>query len=249
MAKKKEPVENPIRKLSDKAEETFIPTGIKALDDLIGGGVYRGRITEIWGQEGVGKTHLVSHLMANVSQDHTILFIDSEFALNKARVASLGAKVENIDFMADSRLERVCETLIAKVGHYDLIVLDSLAYLTPLSVDSQEVGENAIGLFARQIKHWVVKFRPRLGNSKTAFVAVNQYRKPFGMYAKAEPPGGTSWMHAVDVRLLLTANSGDKIERDGKRVGHQVHVEVKKSKVSPPFLKTKFEVYYEQDNT
>lgn len=230
--------------LHDKQDESFIPTGIKELDELIGGGIYRGRITEIWGQEGVGKTNLVSRMLAHVSQDHKVLFVDTEFALNKDRVRALGADPSNISYVADSRLERVSELLIEAVGKYDLIILDSLAYLTPMTMEENEVGSNAIGIFARLLKHWILKFRPRLGVSKTAFIAVNQYRKPIGLYAKAEPPGGTPWNHAVDVRLLLTKNESDKILEDKVRVGHWVNVEVKKSKVSQPYRSAKYKLEY-----
>ncbi|MBA3678762.1 hypothetical protein H0W80_01015 [Candidatus Saccharibacteria bacterium] len=230
--------------LDSKDKEQFIETGIPEVDAIIGGGVYRGRITEVWGQEGVGKTNMIIRMLAHVSKNHKVLFVDSEFALNKERVKELGADPKNISYIADSRLERVAELLIEAVGKYDLIILDSLAYLTPTSVDTATVGENAIGLFSRLIKHWVIKFRPRLGVSKTAFVAINQYRKPFGLYAKAEPVGGTSWHHAVDVRLHLTNNSSDKIMEGTQRVGHWVHVEVKKSKVSPPFVTTKYKLMY-----
>lgn len=242
--KKAELSEPKIEKLSAKLSESFIPTGVQEIDDMIGGGIPRGRITEVWGQEGVGKTYLMIKILAHLSKEHKILYIDSEFALNRNRVEELGGDIDNISYIADSRLERVCELTIDSVGKYEVIILDSLAYLTPTTVDSAEVGENAIGLFSRLIKHWVVKFRPRLGISKTAFVVINQYRKPFGMYAKAEPPGGTSWMHAVDVRLLLTTNSADKTMEGTKQTGHTVHVEVKKSKVSQPYIKTKFTVIY-----
>jgi recombination protein RecA len=134
--------------------------------------------------------------------------------------------------------------MIDSIGKYDLIVLDSLASLTPQTVANAEVGENAIGLYSRLIKHWVIKFRPRLGVSETAFVAVNQYRKPFGMYARAESPGGTSWHHATDVRLFLHGNSADKITKEGQQVGQWVQVEVKKSKVSQPHATTKFKLEY-----
>lgn len=247
MAKKKSE-EPEIMSLDKKAEEEFIPTGIPEVDAIIGGGVYRGRITEVWGQEGVGKTNMVTRMLASLSKDHKVLFVDSEFALNKDRVKELGANPKNISYVADARLERVAELLIDAVDKFDVIILDSLAYLTPITVDSAEVGENAIGLFSRLIKHWVVKFRPRLGVSKTAFIAINQYRKPFGMYAKAEAPGGTSWNHAVDVRLLLTNNSADKITEGTQRVGHWVHVEVKKSKVSSPFLTTKYKLFYKEES-
>jgi recombination protein RecA len=243
MAKKKteEPV---ISKLSDKKDEEFIPTGIAEVDEIIGGGVHRGRITEVWGQEGVGKTNFVTQMLANVSKEHKVLYVDTEFALNKDRVKALGADPDNIGYIADSRLERVAEALIEAVGKYDVIILDSLAYLTPTTVDTNEVGENSIGLFSRLIKHWVLKFRPRLGVSDTAFVAINQYRAPVGLYVKAEPPGGKAWLHAVDVRLYLTSNSADKIISSGVQTGHWVHVEVKKSKVSQPFVTTKYKLTY-----
>lgn len=241
---KEEPNEEPqIISLDQKLEERFIKTGVEAVDDLIGG-IPRGRITEVWGQEATGKTHLVSTILANVSKDHKVLYVDTEFALNRDRVKSLGAEIDNISYIADSRLERVAELLVDSVGKYDLIVLDSLAYLTPTTIDNAEVGENAIGLFARQIKHWVVKFRPRLGVSDTACIVVNQYRKPLGLYAKTESPGGASFHHAVDVRLFLTTNSADKITKAGVTVGHWVHIEVKKSKVSKPYIKTKFKLEY-----
>lgn len=233
-----------ITSLADKADEKFIPTGIKEIDEVLGGGIYRGRITELWGAEGVGKTHVVSKLMANLSKDHKVLFIDSEFALNKDRVVELGADPNNIRYIADSHLEKVCELMIAEVGNYDVIILDSLPYLTPLTVDTDEVGSTAIGLFARLIKHWIVKFRPRLGNSKTAFVAINQYRAAVGLYTKPEPPGGKTWHHAVDVRLYLTSNSNDKIMQGTQRTGHWVHVEVRKNKLGKPFQSTKFKLEY-----
>lgn len=232
-----------ITSLDKKRDEKFILSGIPELDALVGG-FARGRITEIWGSEGVGKTHLVTTLMANISKDHKVLFVDTEFALNKERVAGLGVKLSNVDYVADAQLERVCEALIANVGKYDVIILDSLAYLTPLTVDTNEVGETSIGLFARLLKHWIVKFRPRLGMSKTAFIAVNQFRAPIGLYAKAEPPGGKTWHHAVDTRLYLTSNAGDKIVKEGVRTGHWLHIEVKKNKTGQPFVTTKLKVVY-----
>jgi recombination protein RecA len=229
--------------LNKKDGEKFISTGIDDLDGLIGG-IPRGRIVELWGEQSVGKTHLVSQIMANISKDHKVLYIDAEFSLNKARVESLGADSKNIEYIADSRLERVCELLIASVGVYDLIILDSLAYLTPTTIDESQVGENSIGLFSRLIKHWIVKFRPRLGVSKTAFIAVNQYRKPIGLYVKPEAPGGTAWLHAVDVRLWLASNSADKIIKEKITLGHWLNIEVKKSKISPPYQKTKIRINY-----
>lgn len=105
--------------LADKADESFISSGIKELDDLIGGGFAVGRITELWGKEGVGKTHLVTQFMANISKDKKILFCDTEFALNKTRVTEMGANPKNIDYFASSHLEEVCKLMTDSVGKYD----------------------------------------------------------------------------------------------------------------------------------
>lgn len=244
MPTKKASIDPTIISLNDKIEELFIPTGIKELDSIIGGGVYRGRITEIWGQEAVGKTNLVTRILANLSKDQKVLFCDSEFALNKERVKALGADPSNISYLADARLERVAETMLAAIGKFDVIILDSIASLTPMSIEENEVGTNFVGIFARLIKGWALKFRPRLGVSKTAMIVINQYRSPVGMYAKAEPPGGRQWHHAVDVRIRLTTNSSDKIMKGSERVGHYVHAEVLKSKVSQPYQKSKYELRY-----
>jgi recombination protein RecA len=242
MTKKNEPS---IAKLSDKADESFIKSGTE-LDDLIGGGFPRGRISELWGKEGVGKTQLATILMANLSQDQKVLYVDTEYSLNKARVASLGVNPSNVQYLADSRLERVCEALIEAVtsNKYDVIILDSLAMLTPLSVETAEVGERSIGLFALLLKHWVVKFRPLLSTSKTAFVALNQYRPPIGMFAVEQAPGGQAWAHSCDVRIKLTTNSADKIIKDKQQIGHYVNCEVKKNKLAPPFVTTKIKIIY-----
>lgn len=232
-----------VRALSEKQAESFIESGIPAIEELVGG-IPRGRILELWGAESVGKTHLVTTLMVNLSSNHKILFIDTEFALNKERVEALGVKSKNVDYIADANLERVCELVVQSVGKYDLIILDSLAYLTPLTVDTNEIGETSIGLYARLLKHWIIKLRPRLGVSKTALIATNQYRAPIGLYVRPEPPGGKAWAHAVDVRLYLTTASKDKITKEGRVVGHHINVQVKKSKVSPPHTESKIKVEY-----
>lgn len=233
-----------ISSLDKKSDESFIPTGIENFDSLLGGGLPRGRIVELWGTEGVGKTHIATVLAAEISKRHKVLYVDTEFALNKARVRELGADPKNIAYLADSRLERVCELLIANVGKYDVIILDSLASLTPLAVANAEVGERSIGLFALLLKHWILKFRPALASSKTAFLALNQYRPPIGMYVTEQPPGGMAWRHACDIRIKLARNSSDKIEEKGVLVGHKLHLEVKKNRLGKPGLKTEIEIRY-----
>ena len=233
-----------VSKLSDKADEVFIASGIEVLDGILGGGFARGRITELWGKEGVGKTHLSTMLMANMSKDQKVLFIDTEYSLNKEHVAALGAIPDNIDYIADSQLERVTELLIESTDKYDVIILDSLAMLTPLSVANSDVGERSIGLFALLLKHWVVKFRPALASSKTAFVALNQFRPPIGLYVAPEPPGGKAWAHAVDVRVHMSTNSSDKIIKNKTQVGHKVTCLTKKNKLTSPQQTCQIEIFY-----
>jgi recombination protein RecA len=116
--------------------------------------------------------------------------------------------------------------------------------LTPLSVETAEVGERSIGLFALLLKHWVVKFRPLLSTSKTAFVALNQYRPPIGLYATEQPPGGMAWMHSCDIRVKLSTTSADKIVKDKVQVGHKVTCTIKKNKLAAPGTSCKIPVYY-----
>ena len=211
----------------------------------MGGGFPRARLTEISGEAGVGKTYLVTKLMANLSKDQKVLFCDAEYSLNKDRVTALGGNPDNISYLADSRLEEVCEAIVGAVGKFDVVILDSLASLVPLTIESQSVGESSnIGLFSRLIKQWIMKLRPRLGRSTTAFIVINQMRKPIGMYQKIELPGGMAFAHACDVRVRLSSNSTDKI-KDGTLIkGHWVHAECTKNKVAQPFVMTKFELLY-----
>lgn len=232
-----------INKLEDKKDTEYLSTGVEELDALIKG-FARGVITELWGSEGVGKSYLATKMMSAISKSNKVLYIDAEFALNKDRVKALGADPKNISYVADARLERVCELIIEQVGKYDVIILDSLAFLTPLTVDTNEIGENNIGLFSRLIKHWVTKLRPRLAQSKTALVVINQYRKPIGLYAKAEPPGGTSWAHACDVRIKLSTNSSDKLIKEKVEVGKKITATITKNKLGAPNVSTTYKLYY-----
>lgn len=231
--------------LSDEADTELITTGVPELDALIGG-FPRGRLVEIWGATGIGKTHLACQIMAEASNNSKVLFIDSEFALNKERVKELGAEPKNIAYIANSELEKVCELIVAEVAknEWDYIILDSLAQLTPLAVANAEIGERSIGLFALLIKHWILKLRPLLAHSKTVLIVMNQYRPPIGLYVSEEPPGGKAFHHACDIRIKLSSTSGDKVIKDKQLLGHWVNCVVKKNRLGAPGLETKFKINY-----
>lgn len=184
---KKAEEENLVGTLDDLKKVEYISTGVAELDELVGG-FARGRLTEVWGNPGSGKSYLLAKCMASVKGK--ILYVDTEFALNRERLLKLGVDLKQVDYIANSQLEKVTEQVLVHIGTHDLIIIDTLAKLTPMTVGSQDVGENALGLFARQIKHFEAKMRPLLHGSKTALVAINQARAGFGMMSPAKPMGG-----------------------------------------------------------
>lgn len=206
----------------------------------------RGRITEVWGNPGVGKSYLLARTMA--ANPGTTLYCDAEFSLVKQRLVDLGVDISKVEYLQDGRLENVTERILEAVGRFDLIILDSLAKLIPMTVEEQRVGENAIGLFARQVKHFEAKLKPKLAVSQTAFVVTNQARAGMGFMSPARPQGGYAWEHSIDIRLKLSKGANNKVHKqvDGQKVhtGHWVTATIEKSRLTPPYLQTKFLLNY-----
>lgn len=245
MAKKEELVV--VEGLDTLGVVEYMTTGIEELDALIHG-FARGRITEVWGNPGVGKSYLLARAMASLGDKEKALYVDAEYSLVKDRLVSLGVDTKKIDYVQDGRLEEVTERIIGAVGKYDLIILDSLAKLIPMTVTENEVGTNAIGLFARQVKHFEAKLKPVLAKSKTAFVVINQARAGMGVMQPSKPQGGFAWEHAIDIRIKLSKGLQNKIYKtsggEKKQVGHWVTATVEKSRLTQPFIQTKFKVEY-----
>lgn len=238
-----------VSKLANLKDVEYLSTGIPEIDGLITGWA-RGRITELWGNPGVGKSYLLAKTMASLAEGQSCFYADAEYSLVKQRLVALGVDDSKVTIVQDGRLEAVTEHILDKVAAntYDLIIIDSLAKLIPMTVANQEVGENALGLFARQVKHFEAKLKPRLAKSKTAMVVINQARAGFGMMAPAKPQGGFAWSHAVDIRLKLNKPQQNKIYKttqgEKKQIGHWCQVTVEKSRLTAPFISTKFEVVY-----
>lgn len=235
-----------IQSMSTLKDVEFIKTGVKEFDEALHG-FARGRITEVWGNPGVGKSYLLACTMANLKEGK-VLYVDAEYSLVKERLEQLGVDIKKIDFVQDGRLEQVADMIVDNVGQYDLIILDSLAKLVPMTVSESETGANAIGLFARQVKHFEAKLKPRLAISKTAFVVINQARAGMGMMQPSKPQGGFAWEHAIDIRIKLFKGPNNAVERqkDGQKylVGHWVSLKVEKSRLTKPGLTTKFLLEY-----
>lgn len=211
---------------------------------MLGGGWARGRLTEVWGNPGIGKSYLLSKTLANLNGKQKAVYYDSEFALYAPRMLELGVDMSKVSIVQDSRLERVTEHVLMQIGAYDLIIIDSLAKFIPMTVEANEVGENAIGLFARQVKHFEAKLKPRLARSNTAMVVINQARAGMGMMQPSKPQGGFAWEHGVDIRVKLSKPQVSKIMKSGKTVGHVVKVSVEKSRITQPYINTTFELLY-----
>lgn len=238
-----------VGELAKLGEVQYVSTGVTELDDMLHGWP-RGRITELWGNPGVGKSFLLAKTMAALPDKAKCLYIDAEYSLVKDRLEKLGVDTKKVAIVQDGRLEKVTEYILEAVANntYDLIIIDSLAKLIPMVVEGQEVGENAIGLFARQVKHFEAKLKPRLAHSKTALVVINQARAGFGPMAPAKPQGGFAWEHAIDIRIKLFKGANNQIKKQEKgvqlRTGHWCSATIEKSRVTSPYLSTRFPVNY-----
>jgi recombination protein RecA len=233
--------------LADIPEEGFVETGVAEVDKLLGGGFPRRRITQIYGMPGVGKGYLLTRTMA--LNKHRVLYIDAEFALNGARTEAMGVDLSKVDHMPNSMLEEVAEYIVANIDKYDLVIIDSLAALTPMTIAQNEVGSSSIGLAARQIGHFNAKLRPKLYKSEAAVIGINQVRANLGFgQAETQAFGGWSWGHTVDLSLKLfkgNANSVSKqVAGDKRQVGHWCSVKVDKSRISEAGAETRFYIDY-----
>jgi recombination protein RecA len=244
MPKKAEKTEKPkILKLSEVKQVSFVSSGTKEIDDLTGG-FPRARITEISGKQGVGKTSLMAKTLAAMSEKQTVLYIDSENALNPERVKVLGGKLEQVDFSTEYILEDVADLVIASLNKYDIIIVDSVAGLVSKTELEAETGAANVGVKAKRMHNWVRKMTGKLGKSKTALVFVNQIHQSPNMYTPTYTTGGTALDYASSLRLELSNNKSDLLGSPGAYTGVWVHVLVTKSKLSQPYVKTKFQLEY-----
>lgn len=250
MPKKKSDNGVKVGTLKDIPTESYVTTGIPEVDEVLGGGFPRRRVTQIYGQPGVGKSYLLACTMASLKGK--ILYVDAEFALNKGRLEGLGIPIDKIDYIANSQLEMVAEYIIDNVHKYDLIIIDTLAKLTPMTVATNEVGTNSIGLVARQIGHFEAKLRPKLYESQAAVIGINQVRANFGMgQTQTQAFGGWAWNHSIDISLKLFKDANNKVFSQAggvkREVGHWCSVKVEKSRTSLPLAVTKFLINYRED--
>ena len=233
---------------TQRVDVEVIPTGALSLDMALGiGGVPKGRIIEIYGPESSGKTTLAIHILAEAQKKgDAVAFIDAEHAFDATYAKNIGLNIDELyisqpDF-GEQALE-ILETLV-RSGAFGVIVVDSVAALTPRAEIEGEMGDSHMGLQARLMSQALRKITAIAGKSGTTIIFLNQLRMKIGiMFGNPETTtGGNALKFYASVRMDIRQR--DKIMREGNLVGHTRVVKVVKNKMAPPFKEASFDMIY-----
>ncbi|MGQ0645225.1 MAG: recombinase RecA [Elusimicrobiota bacterium] len=240
-----------VMKLGEKsslANVTVIPTGALPVDIALGvGGLPRGRVVEIYGPEASGKTSLCLHVVAEAQKlGGNAAYIDAEHAMDPQYAKNLGVDTDNLLISQPDSGEQALEIVdqLVRSGAVDIIVIDSVAALTPRADIEGEMGDASMGMQARLLSQALRKLTATISKSKTCVVFINQLRQKIGvMFGNPETtPGGLALKFyasvRLDIRRIESIKQGDQV------IGNRTRVKVVKNKVAAPFQQAEFEMIF-----